>query len=154
MIEHPAESPDGDHSPEPALEEAGPAEPTANTSPLAAFWDVTVGSLLLISGLAGLVLPVLPGWLWIIPGLMLITGRIPPVRRRINDALMSPPGLRLLRRGLAVTPIRAAFRRLLRNGPARRALRFDTRSVVLRGLLHIDGTPGAASPPSERSNDS
>ena len=143
MIEHTSEPSDAreTHS----LEETGPAEPVADNSPLAAFWDVTFGCILLVSGLAGLVLPVLPGWLWIIPGLMLVAGRIPPVRRRINDALMSPSGLRLLRRALAVTPIRTSFRRLLRSGRSRRALRFDTRSVVLRELLHMDGISGDAS---------
>ena len=33
---------------------------------------IAVGGALVLAGLAGLALPILPGWVWLIPGLMIL----------------------------------------------------------------------------------
>ncbi len=124
-----------DDAAEPQLETAGPVEPRPDSSRLALVWDLLLGSLLIGAGVAGLVLPVVPGWIWIIPGAMLVAARIPPLRRRLNDLLVSPRGSEVVRRAVRMDPIRASLKRLLRHDKTRRALRFDTRSVVLKEML-------------------
>ncbi len=41
---------------------------------------------LLIVGIVGLILPVMPGWVFIIPGLMILSDYFPPVKRLLTWA--------------------------------------------------------------------
>ncbi len=59
------------------------------------FIDVTFGVLAVLVGLAGLVLPFLPGWAPIIGGIVLLAGRIPPLRRLLSRIIMLAPCQRL-----------------------------------------------------------
>ncbi|MGH9672652.1 MAG: PGPGW domain-containing protein [Bryobacteraceae bacterium] len=49
---------------------------------------------LLLIGLAGLLLPILPGWLFIIPGLIILADYFPPVRRLVDWAKKKMEGLK------------------------------------------------------------
>ena len=42
---------------------------------------ITAGILLIIVGIIGLILPVMPGWVFIIPGLAMLGEYFPPIRR-------------------------------------------------------------------------
>jgi len=41
---------------------------------------------LTLLGLAGLILPILPGWLFLIPGLMMLADYFPPIHRLVQWA--------------------------------------------------------------------
>ncbi|HEU0119103.1 MAG TPA: PGPGW domain-containing protein [Bryobacteraceae bacterium] len=41
---------------------------------------------LLIVGIIGLILPVMPGWVFVIPGLMILADYFPPVKRLLDWA--------------------------------------------------------------------
>jgi hypothetical protein len=47
---------------------------------------IAAGIGLLIIGIIGLILPVMPGWVFIIPGLMMIADYFPPARRLLDWA--------------------------------------------------------------------
>lgn len=47
---------------------------------------VVLGSLLLLAGLAGLLLPILPGWLLIVAGLVILAGEFVWARRLLEAA--------------------------------------------------------------------
>ncbi len=47
---------------------------------------VVVGSMLLVVGIAGLFLPLLPGWLLIIPGLVVLAGEFVWAQRLLESA--------------------------------------------------------------------
>ncbi|GIU91918.1 MAG: hypothetical protein KatS3mg011_0824 [Acidimicrobiia bacterium] len=47
---------------------------------------VMLGSLLLLAGLAGLLLPILPGWLLIVAGLVILAGEFVWARRLLEAA--------------------------------------------------------------------
>jgi uncharacterized membrane protein YbaN (DUF454 family) len=44
------------------------------------------GVLLVLVGIVGLVVPIMPGWLFIIPGLVILSDYFPPIRRLLNWA--------------------------------------------------------------------
>jgi uncharacterized membrane protein YbaN (DUF454 family) len=44
------------------------------------------GILLVLIGIVGLALPIMPGWALIIPGLILLADYCPPIRRLLNWA--------------------------------------------------------------------
>jgi uncharacterized membrane protein YbaN (DUF454 family) len=44
------------------------------------------GILLIIVGIIGLILPIMPGWVFIIPGLMILGDYFPPARRLLDWA--------------------------------------------------------------------
>ncbi len=41
---------------------------------------------LLIIGIIGLILPVMPGWIFVIPGLMILSDYFPPIKRLLDWA--------------------------------------------------------------------
>jgi len=41
---------------------------------------------LVVLGLAGLILPILPGWIFLIPGLLILSDFFPPVKRLVEWA--------------------------------------------------------------------
>jgi uncharacterized membrane protein YbaN (DUF454 family) len=47
---------------------------------------VTGGILLVLVGLVGLIMPIMPGWVFIIPGLVLLADYFPPIRRLLEWA--------------------------------------------------------------------
>jgi len=73
-----------------------PAVPTAGWwRPLLVLGRRIVGTILLIIGILGWLLPILPGWPFVIPAIVLL-GRRDPLLRRMHLVLRH--GLRLLRR--------------------------------------------------------
>lgn len=44
------------------------------------------GMALVVVGLAGLILPILPGWVFLIPGLLILSDFFPPVKRLVEWA--------------------------------------------------------------------
>jgi uncharacterized protein YqgC (DUF456 family) len=44
------------------------------------------GMALVLLGLAGLILPILPGWIFLIPGLLILSDFFPPVKRLVEWA--------------------------------------------------------------------
>jgi uncharacterized membrane protein YbaN (DUF454 family) len=44
------------------------------------------GMALVVLGLAGLILPILPGWIFLIPGLLILSDFFPPVKRLVEWA--------------------------------------------------------------------
>lgn len=52
---------------------------------------IAIGVLLLLAGLTGLILPILPGWLLIIPGLLILAKDIPMIRWLLCQSLTSRP---------------------------------------------------------------
>jgi uncharacterized membrane protein YbaN (DUF454 family) len=55
---------------------------------------VAGGATLVLIGLAGLVLPIMPGWLFVIPGLVLLSADVPAIRRRLRYLERRYPWLR------------------------------------------------------------
>jgi uncharacterized protein YqgC (DUF456 family) len=47
---------------------------------------VLAGIGLVLIGLVGLVMPIMPGWVFIIPGLVLLADYFPPIRRLLEWA--------------------------------------------------------------------
>lgn len=45
---------------------------------------VGTGIGLVIVGITGLILPIMPGWIFLIPGLLILADYFPPLRRLVN----------------------------------------------------------------------
>lgn len=50
-------------------------------APLRKAWEILFGVLLVVVGILGLLLPIMPGWALIIPGLIILGKYIPPIAR-------------------------------------------------------------------------
>jgi uncharacterized membrane protein YbaN (DUF454 family) len=65
-------------------------EPAAQTSKPQTGWRaifrIITGFALLLLGVIGLILPIMPGWVFIIPGLMILSDYFPPVKRLLDWA--------------------------------------------------------------------
>ena len=65
-------------------------EPAAPATPPQTGWRAIIriasGIGLLIVGIIGLILPVMPGWVFIIPGLMILADYFPPIKRLLDWA--------------------------------------------------------------------
>jgi uncharacterized membrane protein YbaN (DUF454 family) len=53
---------------------------------LSGFFRHLWGWVLVIVGIAGLILPIMPGWIFLIPGLIILSDYIPPIRRLVDWA--------------------------------------------------------------------
>lgn len=53
-------------------------------SSLRHFARISLGIGLVILGIVGLILPVMPGWIFLIPGLVILADYFPPIRRLVN----------------------------------------------------------------------
>lgn len=65
-------------------------EPAEQVSQPQTGWRAVVriasGIGLLIIGIIGLILPVMPGWVFVIPGLMILADYFPPIKRLLDWA--------------------------------------------------------------------
>ncbi len=61
---------------------------------------ICTGVLLVLIGVAGLALPVMPGWLFVIPGLVMLSSDVPAVRRRVRLLERRFPWLRRMMDGV------------------------------------------------------
>jgi uncharacterized membrane protein YbaN (DUF454 family) len=50
------------------------------------FWRLLAGFGLVILGLVGLIMPIMPGWIFLIPGLLILAERFPSVHRLVEWA--------------------------------------------------------------------
>lgn len=48
------------------------------------FLRVATGIGLVLLGILGLILPIMPGWIFLIPGLLILADYFPPLRRMVN----------------------------------------------------------------------
>jgi len=53
---------------------------------------ITGGTLLVILGVLGLILPIMPGWIFLIPGLVILGDYIPPIKRLVEWAKRKAQG--------------------------------------------------------------
>ncbi len=42
------------------------------------------GVLLCLVGIAGIILPIMPGWIFLIPGLLILSEYVPPIKRLVD----------------------------------------------------------------------
>jgi len=47
---------------------------------------VALGLVLVLVGILGLILPIMPGWVFLIPGLVILADYFPPIRRLLDWA--------------------------------------------------------------------
>lgn len=45
---------------------------------------IASGIFLVLLGLVGIILPIMPGWIFLIPGLVILSDYIPPLRRLVD----------------------------------------------------------------------
>ena len=45
---------------------------------------IILGILMILVGIVGLIMPIMPGWVFIIPGLLILADYFPPVRRLVD----------------------------------------------------------------------
>jgi uncharacterized membrane protein YbaN (DUF454 family) len=48
------------------------------------FLRVATGIGLVLLGIVGLILPIMPGWIFLIPGLLILADYFPPLRRMVD----------------------------------------------------------------------
>jgi uncharacterized membrane protein YbaN (DUF454 family) len=64
-----------------------PAEPIARPhTGWRAVFRIMSGIGLLLIGIVGLILPIMPGWIFVIPGLMILADYFPPIKRLLDWA--------------------------------------------------------------------
>jgi uncharacterized protein len=47
---------------------------------------ILAGSVLVVLGIAGIILPIMPGWIFLIPGLVILADYFPPIKRLLDWA--------------------------------------------------------------------
>lgn len=100
--------------------------------------DVFFGFVAIGVGVAGLILPILPGWLGIFAGLIVLGGRIPPLRRLITRFLMTAPAQALLDRLVAKRQTRRIMARALMRREFRSAVEPVARHTVVNKLAQAE----------------
>ena len=55
-------------------------------APLRHTLRIALGFGLVILGIVGLILPIMPGWIFLIPGLLILADYFPPIRRVVDFA--------------------------------------------------------------------
>lgn len=74
-------------------------------------WEIIFGTGLILVGIAGLFLPILPGWALIVPGLIVLGKHIPPIARLTLWGMHKIEPYVPLRYRRKVTRFRRAYRR-------------------------------------------
>lgn len=102
------------------------------------FIDVTFGLLAVVAGVAGLVLPFLPGWAPIIGGVVLLAGRIPPLRRLLSRFIMLAPCQGFLDRMARNPKMRKVMAKALLRKKVRDAVEPTARREMVNLLVRKD----------------
>lgn len=106
--------------------------------------DVVFGVGAIGVGVAGLILPVLPGWLAIFAGLLVLAGRIPPLRRALSRLVMTEPTQRFLDRLARNPKTRRLMTRALMQTKIREAVESSARMTVVNALVRNAGSDESA----------
>lgn len=106
--------------------------------------SVLIGLALIGVGLAGLVLPILPGWLLIIAGLVMLAGVLPPLRRGVSRMVDSSLVQRVISEAAKSPGIRKTMGRAMQLPVVRRGLDHACRWRVVNALLVQSTTQQAA----------
>lgn len=129
-----------------------PASSTGN--PLArlaaAVMDLIIGLVLIGLGVVGLVLPVLPGWLLIGAGALVLAGRVPALRTAIDWMIARPWVQDSLRRIAARRQGRRPLVRMLKMPVIRRALFPRTRRQLVNDLTQSGAANAGPDPGADR----
>jgi uncharacterized membrane protein YbaN (DUF454 family) len=56
------------------------------TSAVKALFRIILGILMILVGIVGLIMPIMPGWVFIIPGLIILADYFPPIHRLLQWA--------------------------------------------------------------------
>jgi uncharacterized membrane protein YbaN (DUF454 family) len=51
-----------------------------------AVFRIILGTVLILVGIVGLIMPIMPGWVFIIPGLVILADYFPPIHRLLQWA--------------------------------------------------------------------
>lgn len=97
--------------------------------------SVLGGMALVVIGLAGLVLPLLPGWLLIVAGVTVLAGAVPPVRRLVSKLVTTTPAQAALSGAARHDRLRSVISRALQQPVVRRGLTSSCRRQLVRKLL-------------------
>ena len=54
---------------------------------------ITSGILLCIVGIVGIIMPIMPGWIFLIPGLVILAEYFPPIKRLVEWAKKKVEGV-------------------------------------------------------------
>lgn len=108
------------------------------------FIDVTFGVLAITAGVAGLALPVLPGWAPIMAGVVLLAGRIPPLRRLLSRAIMLEPCQKLCDRIAGNPKMRKVMAKALLRKKVRDAVEPNARRTLVNLLVRRDANDDRA----------
>lgn len=117
------------------------------------FIDVTFGVLAVLAGLAGLVLPFLPGWAPIIGGIVLLAGRIPPLRRWLSRIIMLAAVQRFFDRMARNQKMRKLMAKALLRKKVRDAVEPSARREIVGLLVRNDAEEGASNTDAADSGD-
>lgn len=102
------------------------------------FTDVTFGLLAVVAGVVGLVLPFLPGWAPIIGGVVLLAGRIPPLRRLLGRFILLSPCQGFLDRMARNPKMRKVMAKALLRKKVRAAVEPTARREIVNLLVRND----------------
>lgn len=125
-------------TPPPAGTSPSVTSPAISTRPPAAarLRSLAVGLGLMAVGIAGLILPVLPGWLAIIAGVVVIAGVVPPLKRVVSRMVSSGPARRVIEGAAASRAGRLVIARAMRTREIRMGLTSSSRWSIVQLLLH------------------
>lgn len=112
--------------------------PAISTRPpaVARLRSMAVGLGLIGAGIAGLILPILPGWLAIIAGVVVIAGVVPPLKRVVSRVVASGPARRVIEGAAATRAGRLVIARAMRTREIRMGLTSSSRWSIVQLLLH------------------
>lgn len=99
------------------------------------FFDLLFGVAALVVGIAGLVLPVLPGWIAIFAGVIVLAGRIPMLRRGLTRLVMTDGCQSVLDRLATNRATRRLMARALMRTEIRRAVDPEARRRVVNAVV-------------------
>lgn len=97
--------------------------------------SLAIGAGLIVAGTGGLILPVLPGWLLIIAGSIVVAGVVPPLKRAVSKVVVSPPLRRVIQGTASSRAGRRLIARAMRTREIRSGLTPSSRWSIMRMLL-------------------
>lgn len=130
---------------------------TRKPGPTRAFVEIVAGVCLLGVGAFASFVPVVPGWLFVVPGLILLAAWFRPVRAMVSWLLGRATSMRLVSSVADNDRLRCVVSRLLASSPVRRAVDRAVRWELIHTMLvrradRPDDAWTEPSPPGEESS--